>query len=176
MTRGPDSEKAIEWAAAIAALRGDVYFFRKTRDRPCDLQIVNGSEIIFVATKLCRRLYRPVGELEAEYEETVLRLRAVRNPAIDRQLWFFSRRGNPRIFRVTLMGMEELPAQTLSSSLVETEVKNKPVTGSDSLVFRLSEPGFAEFGPSFRGFRGFADGGEIPEMATFWLRILDGGG
>lgn len=126
MTRGPDSEKAIEWAAAIAALRGDVWFFRKIRDRPCDFMIVNESENIFVATKRTRRLYRSVGELEAEYREMIENLRAVPNPAIERQFWLFSRKGRYRIFRITPAGMEELPVRGPSLGQVGTGVKISP--------------------------------------------------
>jgi len=125
MTRGPDSEKAIEWAAAIAAQQGDVYFFRKNRDRPCDFLIVNGSEIIVVATKRTRRLYRPVAELTAEYREAIEKLRAVPNPAIELQLWLFSRKGRYRVFRVTAAGIGELPVR-VSSGLAGGGVKTSP--------------------------------------------------
>ena len=107
MTRGPDSEQAVAWAKDRAELQGDVYLFRKNRDRPCDFLIVNDRRIIFVAVKRTRSLYRPVEDLGAEYQEAVLRLRMVKNPSVERQLWLFSRRGKYRTFRVTATGIEE---------------------------------------------------------------------
>lgn len=110
MTRGPVSEQAIEWAAALAALRGTVYYFRKQRECPCDFEIVNDREVVFVTAKRTRCLHRSVAELAAGYNEAVLRLRAVPpNTTVSRELWVFSRQGKYRLFRVTAAGMEELP-------------------------------------------------------------------
>jgi len=110
MTRGPDSEQAIAWATELAVLRGDVYLFRKNRDRPCDFLLVNDREILFVAVRRTRNLYRSMETHAAGYEETIGRLRMVRNPAAGRQLWLFSRRGKYRMFRVSPEGMEEITA------------------------------------------------------------------
>jgi len=110
MTRGPVSEQAIEWALPLAHLRGTVYFFRKDRECPCDFQIVNSREVVFVRVRWTRCLHRPVPDLETDCHEHVLRLRAVPvSPQVCRELWICSRRGTWRFFRITETGMEEYP-------------------------------------------------------------------
>lgn len=109
MTRGPVSEQAIEWALPLAHLRGTVYFFRKDRECPCDFEIVNNQEVVFVRVKRTRCLHRPLLELETEYHEAVLRLRAVPSaPSVSRELWVCSRHGRWRFFRIMEAGMEEV--------------------------------------------------------------------
>ena len=109
MTRGPVSEQAIEWALPLAHQRGSVYFFRKDRECPCDLQIVNSREVVFVRVRRTRCLHRPVPDLETDCHEHVLRLRAVPgSPPVCRELWICSRRGRWRFFRITETGMEEI--------------------------------------------------------------------
>jgi hypothetical protein len=121
MTRGPVSEQAIEWALPLAHQRGSVYFFRKDRECPCDLQIVNGREVVFVRVRRTRCLHRPVPDLEADCHEHVLRLRAVPvSPQVYRELWICSRRGTWRFFRITETGIEEIrgPLPATSSGTV----------------------------------------------------------
>lgn len=108
MTRGPVSEQALEWALAIAERRGNVYFFERGRESPCDFQVVNDHEDVFVSVKRTRSLHRPVAMLGAEYREQVRKLRAVPgNPAVTRELWVCSRAGRWRFFRVGETGLAE---------------------------------------------------------------------
>lgn len=111
MTRGPVSEQALEWALAIAERRGNVYFFERGRESPCDFQVINDHEDVLVRVKRTRSLHRPVAMLGAEYREQVRKLRAVPgNPAVTRELWVCSRAGRWRFFRVCGNGLAEYGA------------------------------------------------------------------
>ena len=109
MTRGPISEIALEEALPIAKLRGRVFFLRPDPECPCDFQILNNREDVFVRVKRSRCLYCSLAEMEALYRESIQKLRLIPlSASVQRELWVCSRYGRWRFFRITDSGMEEI--------------------------------------------------------------------
>jgi hypothetical protein len=109
MTRGPVSEIALEEALPIAKLRGRIFFLRPDPECPCDFQILNNREDVFVRVKRSRCLYCSLAEMEALYRESIQKLRLIPlSASVQRELWVCSRYGRWRFFRITDTGMEEI--------------------------------------------------------------------
>jgi len=109
MSRGPVSEKALTAALALAGKRGSVILIRPGRDSPCNFEIVNRHENVFVTVKPSRHFHGPVQDIEWQFREEVFRLRMIRGPSMVRkELWVCSRYGRWRFFEVTDTGIAEV--------------------------------------------------------------------
>lgn len=109
MSRGPVSEKAFTDALALARRRGSVILIRPGRDSPCDFEIVNRHESVFVTMKLSRNFHCGVEEIAAKYREEIFRLRMIMGPAnVRKELWVRSRYGRWRFFEVSDTGITEV--------------------------------------------------------------------
>jgi len=85
-----------------------VFFLRQDPECPCDFQVLNNREVVFVRVKRSRCLHCSVAEMEALYRESILRLRAIPlSPSVRRELWVCSRYGRWRFFRIMENGIEE---------------------------------------------------------------------
>jgi len=101
MSRGPVSEKALDTALPLAAMRGTVYFLKPGRESPADFEIVNKQGVTLISVRMSRCLHIPLADLEAEYGDAIFRLRAVPiSPAVYRELWLCSRYGRWRFFEI----------------------------------------------------------------------------
>jgi hypothetical protein len=111
MTRGPVSAGALDEALPLAKMQGQVLFLRQDPDSPCDFMILNSRQVVFVRVKRSRCLHNPVPDLEAQYRDSVLRLRVLPGPdRVRRELWISSRYGAWRFFEITGSTMEEVVA------------------------------------------------------------------
>lgn len=111
MTRGPVSQKALDAALPLATLRGTVYFLKPGRETetPADFEIVNRQGVTFVSVHMSRCLHNSLTGMEAEYQESVFRLRAIPiSPSVYRELWVCSRYGRWRFFEVRDRDLAEL--------------------------------------------------------------------
>jgi len=108
MTRGPVSGIALEEALPLAKLRGMVFFLRPDPECPCDFEVLNNREVVFVRVKRSRCLHCSLAEMEALYRESILKLRVIPlSPSARRELWVCSRYGRWRFFRIMENGIEE---------------------------------------------------------------------
>lgn len=113
MSRGPDSEKAIEKALSFATLRGAVYFFLPGRDSPANFEIVNTQGVTLISVKMARCLHGSLADIESTYRDAVFRLRVVPvAPNVFRELWLLSRYGRWRFFEIRDRDLVELAIPT----------------------------------------------------------------
>jgi hypothetical protein len=109
MTRGPVSQKAIDFALPVALARGFVTFCRQGRGSVSSFVIHAAGYTAVVSVLMSRRLHGTLAEMEAQFAESIARLRLV-PPGLcrSRELWACSRHGGLRLFRVMEKGIIEL--------------------------------------------------------------------
>lgn len=109
MSRGPNSQKAIDGALPLAALQGTVYVLQPGRECPADFEIVGVQGVIFVAVKMTRCLHASLADIGFRYSDAIFRLRAVPiSPSVFRELWLCSRNGRWRFFEIRSKGLVEI--------------------------------------------------------------------
>lgn len=109
MSRGPVSQKAIDFAMPSAYARGFVMFCRRGRGSVATFVIHAAAYTAVVAVVRSRRLHGTLAEMELQCAETIGRLRLV--PAglcRSLELWACSDHGGIRFFRVMPKGIIEL--------------------------------------------------------------------
>jgi hypothetical protein len=109
MTRGRRPARAIELAIGIAEKRGEVQLFRHGPGMVCTFAIYIAGLVAHVRIKRMRHLRCSMQWLEREAADELAALRLiVSSPAISRELWICSPRGNFRFFRVSADSLAEL--------------------------------------------------------------------
>ncbi|WP_321508234.1 hypothetical protein [uncultured Methanoregula sp.] len=125
MTRGRRPYMALQEAARIAEMRGEVRHFMHGPDMICNFVIYPPGSVAHVRIKRVRRLRCTRESLEREAAEELAILRSIASlPGISRELWTCSPKGSCRFFRV------------LDTSLVEI--------GRDGLLLLSSQENIAE--------------------------------
>jgi hypothetical protein len=109
MTRGRRPVRAIQLATRIAEKRGEVQHFRHGPGMICTFVIYIAGLVAHVRIKRMRHLRCTVQWLEREAADELAALRIIASsPAISRELWLCSPRGNFRFFRVCDDSLVEL--------------------------------------------------------------------
>jgi len=109
MTKGRWPEKGIGLALPIAEGRGPVWVFEHATDNPFSFMIVENGRLTAVGIQKAKKLRGPVDTIEAEHNDVVAGMYAVpRGGAAAIEIWFYSRRGAFRFFRLEDAGLMEI--------------------------------------------------------------------
>jgi len=109
MTRGPLPKKAIDVALPVAQARGMVILCKPGAGSVCDFAIAGTALTPLVRVKRSRRIHCPLPEIEAQFAESLARLRLVPATAERcRELWVCGQYGAIRFFRVGDAGLVEI--------------------------------------------------------------------
>jgi hypothetical protein len=109
MTRGRRPARAIQLATGIAEKRGEVQHCRHGPGMICTFLIYIAGMVAHVRIKRLRHLRCSMQWLEREAADELNGLRIIASsPAISRELWICSPRGNFRFFRVLEDSLVEL--------------------------------------------------------------------
>jgi hypothetical protein len=129
MTRGRRPARAIQLATGIAEKRGEVQHFRHGPGMICNFVIYIAGLVAHVRIKRMRHLRCTMQWLEREAADELAALRIIASsPAISRELWICSPRGNFRIFCV------------MDDSLVELDRNGQPLPGQSPVPKRRKAP------------------------------------
>jgi hypothetical protein len=113
MTRGRPPKKALDDAMPIARRKGVVFRTWLDSGSACDLIILGAMKEVIVCVKRTLRLHCTIKEIEAQFNESISRLRSVPVSAkIHRELWVWSRNSTWRFFNVEETGLAELVTGT----------------------------------------------------------------
>lgn len=138
MTRGRKPLQAIQLAARIAEKRGDVQHFRHGPGLICTFVIFCAALVAHVRIKRMRHFRCTVQWLEREAADELAGLRMIASsPAISRELWICSPRGNFRVFRVLDDSLMELdrdgqPLPALSPGKMRRKIPVAQASAGDS--------------------------------------------
>lgn len=131
MTRGRKPVQAIQLATRIAEKRGEVQHFRHGPGMICTFVIYIPGLVAHVRIKRMRHFRCTVQWLEREAADELAGLRMIASsPAISRELWICSPRGNFRFFRVMEDSAVELDrdGRLLPAQLPRKKRRKIPVT------------------------------------------------
>lgn len=153
MTRGSRPIEAIRLATRIAEMRGEVQHFRHGPGMICTFVIYIAGLVAHIRIKRMRHIRCTVQWLEREAAEELAGLRMIASsPAISRELWICSPRGNFRFFRVMEDSLAELDrdGRLLPAQLPQKKRRKIPVTpasvGDSRDVSEVPEPGASPAG------------------------------
>lgn len=111
MSRGrhPDQGRAL--AEPVAKRRGMVHMIAPGQDTLLDLVIAGPGTFHTVTIRRAQKLHASLPEIEAEFGDLIGRVRhlACGDP-VSREIWWYSRDGRLRFFRVEETGLVELAA------------------------------------------------------------------
>jgi hypothetical protein len=154
LTRGRRPARAIQLANGIAEKRGEVQHCRHGPGMICTFLIYLAGLVAHVRIKRMRHLRCTTQWLEREAADELAGLRIIASsPAISRELWICSPRGNFRFFRV------------LEDSLVELDRDGRLLPAQASGKKRRKVPAV----PASTGNSG--NGSEAPELPAFPAEI-----
>jgi hypothetical protein len=146
MTRGRRLSEAIRLATLIAEKRDEVRHIRHGPGLICNFVIYCAGSLAHVRIKRMRHLRCTLAWLEREAAEELAALHIIASsPAIARELWICSRRGNFRIFRVCDNGVVELDrdGQPLPVQLSFIRRRTRTGAGKTGTVPEKAEPASA---------------------------------